>query len=46
VSDLAVGLLAAAGRQTVALVMGVVILLHYLASYDRVIRLLRDNRKR
>ena len=36
----AVGLLYAAGRESAALILGVVVVLHYLASYDRVIRFL------
>ena len=37
----AVEFLAAAGHEDLSLILGGVILLHYLASYDRVIRLLR-----
>lgn len=40
----AVGLLAAASQQQVALVFAVVVLLHYLASYDYVLALLRNQR--
>ena len=36
----AVALLAAAEQPTAALVFGVIVVLHYLASYDRVLRLL------
>lgn len=39
---LAVGLLAAAGRAQWALVFGVVVLLHYVVSYDRIVWLLRE----
>lgn len=38
----AVGLLAAADQERTAVILGVVIVLHYVASYDRVIRFLRD----
>jgi hypothetical protein len=38
---LAVALLAAAGRYATASIVGLLVVLHYLASYDRVTRLLR-----
>lgn len=37
----AVILLAAAQQQTPSIILGIVVVLHYLASYDRIIRLLR-----
>jgi len=39
--SLAVGLLYLAGRTQLALIFGAVILLHYAASYDYIIRILR-----
>jgi hypothetical protein len=39
---LAVVLYAAAGRPAAASIMALLVILHYMASYDRVMRLLRD----
>ena len=39
---LAVVLYAAAGRPTAASILALLVLLHYLASYDRVLRMLRS----